>query len=102
MFFKNRPENHETSVFLCFMNKNIYKHIGEKVYNACKCNNVSIYELPDMIKNMQSYESTLIKKELEMKNLLEISGKELTRILHDNVSVDGYSLKQHLLRISYL
>lgn len=84
------------------MNKNIYKHIGEKVYNACKCNNVSIYELPDMIKNMQSYESTLIKKELEMKNLLEISGKELTRILHDNVSVDGYSLKQHLLRISYL
>lgn len=71
------------------MNKNIYKHIGEKVYNACKCNNVSIYELPDMIKNMQSYESTLIKKELEMKNLLEISGKELTRILHENVSVDG-------------
>ena len=59
------------------------------MYNACKCNNVSIYELPDMIKNMQSYESTLIKKELEMKNLLEISGKELTRILHDNVSVDG-------------
>lgn len=62
MFFKNRPDNQETSIFLCFMNKNIYKHIGEKVYNACKCNNVSIYELPDMIKNMQSYENTLIKK----------------------------------------
>ena len=52
------------------MNKNIYKHIGTKVYNACKCNDVSIYELPNVIQNMESYEKTLIQKEEEIKNLL--------------------------------
>ena len=62
LIFKPRPNHPETSVFLCFMNKNMHKHIGEKVYKACTCNDVSIYELPDMMKNLQEYEKILMKK----------------------------------------
>lgn len=59
--FKDRGNS--TSVFLCFMNKKIYKHIGEKVYNLCKYNNMVIYDLPNMIKNLLEYEKTLLKRQ---------------------------------------
>ena len=49
-------------MFICFVNKGIYKNISSKLNNLFAINNATIYELPNLAEHLHSYEFTLNKK----------------------------------------
>ncbi len=41
---------------MCFLNKSMYKHIGSKLEKIFLINNVTLYELPNLEKNLKQHE----------------------------------------------
>lgn len=60
--FRSREADPKTCIFLCLMNKNVYKHIGDKVLKACQSNEVRLYDLPNLPNHLMEYELVVQKK----------------------------------------
>ena len=80
----------------------MYKHIGDKILEVCRLNEISLYELPNLDAHLRTYEADLVDKRTELEGVMELSGGELTRVLRENISGDGDTLKHHLTKILYL
>lgn len=73
-----------------------------KIIKSCEYNDANIYDLPSVLRNLLEYEHTLMKRLRESDELMQMSGKQLTSVLHDSIMGEESTLRQHLLRVSYL
>ena len=49
IIFKDRNGELERDMFICFVNKGIYKNISSKLNNLFSINNATIYDLPNLV-----------------------------------------------------
>ena len=59
---------------MCFLNKSMYKHLGSKLQKIFLLDNVNLYELPNLEKNLKQHEKNLKNENKDLENLLNISG----------------------------
>ena len=102
IIFKDRQSELERDMFICFVNKGVYKNISAKLNNMFSINNATIYDLPNLMEHLNNYEETLNKKIKEHNHLLEISSDQFVKELKEHVNVPEISLQCHLARITYL
>lgn len=46
-------------MFLCFINKGVYKNISNKINNIFNINRAILYDLPNMENHLVNYQQTL-------------------------------------------
>lgn len=68
--FKDRKAESQRDMFICFINKGIYKNINNKINNIFSINRATLYDLPNMENHLVNYSETLQQKKKEYLHLL--------------------------------
>lgn len=71
--FRDRNHSSERDMFLCFINKGVYKNISNKINNIFNINRATLYDLPNMENHLLNYQQTLENNKKEYLHLLQIS-----------------------------
>lgn len=89
-------------MFVCFVNRGVYKNISNKINNIFTLNKGVLYELPNMTEHLTNYKQKLTAKKEEYLHLLEISSEQFSRALKDYIAVPESSLQYHMARMAFL
>lgn len=100
--FKDREHSSGRDMFVCFVNRGVYKNISNKINNIFTLNKGVLYELPNMTEHLTNYKQKLTAKKEEYLHLLEISSEQFSRALKDYIAVPESSLQYHMARMAFL
>ena len=103
MVFKDREDYvHQRDMFICFVNKGLYRSISQKLNAILLLNECTLYELPNLEQHLLNYQDQLAQRKAEYRRLFELSLQHFHDSLGELVSDGEQSLQYHLTRIAYL